>query len=164
MTYARELIEYDYWIDNKTRAVIIDAVSFNANTRLFSHVKVVFEFPATGGVFTSSEIWSSNLYPYVESLDYVVLGVQLLFIAVFFIRIIMIIIQAAKLKKRCCFSIKIWVGFLDIFLSMTAIIFYILRIDQTISALERIINNYGEYHIKNINVCENCSSFQVKDK
>ncbi|KAJ8312335.1 hypothetical protein KUTeg_009708, partial [Tegillarca granosa] len=145
LTYARELIEYDFWIDNKTRAVIIDSVSFNANTRLFSHVKVVFELPATGGVFTSSEIWSSNLYPYVESWDYVVLGVQLLFIAVVFIRLIMLIIQAAKLKKNCCFSIKIWAGVLDVFLSMTAITFYILRIDKTISALEQIINNYNNF-------------------
>ncbi|CAF1184626.1 unnamed protein product [Adineta ricciae] len=42
------------WIDEKTRAVIIQLTLYNPNVRLFTAVTILAEFLSTGGVFTSA--------------------------------------------------------------------------------------------------------------
>lgn len=44
-----------------TRAVFVDFAVYNANINLFCVVKLIFEFPATGGVIASSEYMTVKL-------------------------------------------------------------------------------------------------------
>ena len=44
-----------------TRAVFVDFAVYNANINLFCVVKLIFEFPATGGVIPSQEFMTVKL-------------------------------------------------------------------------------------------------------
>ena len=57
---AQELREY-LWIDRSTRIVMVDFTVYNANINLFCVVKLIFEFPATGGVIPSQEFMTVKL-------------------------------------------------------------------------------------------------------
>ena len=49
------------WINRGTRAVFIDFTVYNANVNLFCVIKLIFEFPATGGIMPSSEFRTVKL-------------------------------------------------------------------------------------------------------
>lgn len=72
------------WIDNATRAVLVEFTLYNANSNLFCFVRLVTELPPTGGTITSFEIRTVKLLRYVTTGDFVVLGCEVIFI-VFFI-------------------------------------------------------------------------------
>lgn len=132
------------WIDEKTRALFVDAVLLNGDTMLFSHVKVVFELPSFGGVIPTFRSTTSNLYPYIDSLDYMILLFQIIFIVIIFVRIVLLIISIFKTKCSCFSSLGTWILLLEISLSIAAVVVYILRIDQTIEAIERVFNDIGK--------------------
>ena len=49
------------WIDRGTRALTIDFTVYNANINLFCVVQLLVEFPATGGVYTTSQFKTVKL-------------------------------------------------------------------------------------------------------
>ena len=49
------------WVSRATRAVFVDFAVYNANINLFCVVKLIFEFPATGGVIPSQEFMTVKL-------------------------------------------------------------------------------------------------------
>ena len=50
------------WIDQQTRAIVIQMTLFNPNVRLFTSVTLLSEFLSTGGVFTSARIEPLDFY------------------------------------------------------------------------------------------------------
>ncbi|XP_069131790.1 polycystin family receptor for egg jelly-like [Argopecten irradians] len=131
------------WIDDKTRALFVDGVFLNGDDMLFSHIKVVFEFPSFGGVFMKIHKTTSNLYPYVGSLDYLVLIFQVIFVVIVCVRIVLLVISVIKTKCYCLTTLSTWITILEITLSLAAISVFILRIDRTIDAIERVFNDIG---------------------
>ncbi|XP_017486061.1 PREDICTED: polycystic kidney disease 2-like 1 protein [Rhagoletis zephyria] len=55
------MLKNSLWIDRGTRAVIIDFTTYNPNINLYVVTKLVAEFPATGGMFTSWQFRTLNL-------------------------------------------------------------------------------------------------------
>ena len=49
------------WLDRQTRAVFIDFTVYNANVNLFCVIRLVLEFPATGGVITTNDFRSVKM-------------------------------------------------------------------------------------------------------
>ncbi|XP_055328556.1 polycystic kidney disease 2-like 2 protein [Paramacrobiotus metropolitanus] len=68
------------WLSEGTRAVFIDLSTYNANLNLFAIIRLVTEFPATGGLVNSADIRVSKFIKYVDNWDYVVLLFEGLFI------------------------------------------------------------------------------------
>eukprot|EP00931_Biecheleriopsis_adriatica_P104881 TRINITY_DN79495_c0_g1_i1.p1 TRINITY_DN79495_c0_g1~~TRINITY_DN79495_c0_g1_i1.p1 ORF type:complete len:855 (-),score=170.25 TRINITY_DN79495_c0_g1_i1:40-2604(-) len=54
VTRMKEL-EYWKWIDIRTRAFMIELTTFNPNVNSFVHSRILFEFPAAGGVHVTQE-------------------------------------------------------------------------------------------------------------
>lgn len=131
------------WIDGKTRAVFFETNTFNANTRLFSHLKIVFEISEYGSIYMTTRVKSLNLYPYVTSMDYIILGCQLIFVFIIIVRIVLFAVYIFKKRSACFRTFSSWIIALDLFLSLIAVIFYILRIDTTIKAINDIIESRG---------------------
>merc|ERR1711936_293815 len=67
------------WINRATRVVFTDFTVYNANVNLFCVIKLIFEFPATGGIMPSSEFRTVKLIRYVTALDYVVLAFEFVY-------------------------------------------------------------------------------------
>src|SRR6218665_1184927 len=56
-----EMLKKNLWIDRGTRAVIVDFTTYNPNINLYVVTKLIAEFPATGGMFTSWQFRTLNL-------------------------------------------------------------------------------------------------------
>ncbi|XP_078479003.1 LOW QUALITY PROTEIN: polycystin-2-like, partial [Lampetra planeri] len=60
------------WLDRGTRAVFLDLSVYNGNINLFCIVRLLVEFPATGGAVTSWQFQTVRLIRYTCSWDYFV--------------------------------------------------------------------------------------------
>jgi hypothetical protein len=67
------------WLDRSTRAILTDLTMYNANLNLFTQMKLINEFPASGGVVNSDSVRTILLFPYESTRDYVLLAFELLF-------------------------------------------------------------------------------------
>jgi len=56
-----DMLKKNLWIDRGTRAVIVDFTTYNPNINLYVVTKLIAEFPATGGMFTSWQFRTLNL-------------------------------------------------------------------------------------------------------
>jgi hypothetical protein len=137
-------LKSDHWLDDSTRALIVDVGTFNPNTKLFSFIKIVFEKPTPGGVFVKKLIQTSRLYPYIEVWDYFVLFGQLTFVVVTIVRCVTFGIALAKRRLAMCLELGTWVRLISLILSMAAVLGFALRVHYTITLVEEIFNNRGK--------------------
>ncbi|UJR06735.1 hypothetical protein I4U23_011024 [Adineta vaga] len=87
-----KLHEYQ-WIDDQTRAIIIQLSLYNPNAQLFTSIILLTEFLSTGGVVTQSTIESIQFYAFT-SLS------QLICLIIFTIFILYLIIKQIQLKWK----------------------------------------------------------------
>ncbi|CAF1279323.1 unnamed protein product, partial [Adineta ricciae] len=71
------------WIDNQTRAVIIQMTLYNPNVALFTAVTFLAEFLSSGGVFSSARFEPISFYAFTSTLQLVCTIVYMLFICYF---------------------------------------------------------------------------------
>ncbi|XP_069134391.1 polycystin-1-like protein 2 [Argopecten irradians] len=135
---------YD-WIDRFTRLVVIEFVIFNPDSKLFSLPTVTIEMPETGGYYPTVRIKTARLYPYIDSFDYLVLGLQLVFLLITFCRSLHLMYTTWQIGRRCLAQISQWVYLISIVTSLAAIVFYVLRIDRTIYTIEKLFNSKEEF-------------------
>ncbi|XP_061188827.1 uncharacterized protein LOC133197002 [Saccostrea echinata] len=133
------------WIDGNTRAIFVDSNTFNANSRLFTHLKVVFEISEYGAITMTTISKSSNLYPYVYALDYIILCLQIIFVIIIVVKMILFGINVFKLKRKCFVTFGMWITLAEIVLALLAIVFFIIRIDKTIKAVDDINDSNGAF-------------------
>ncbi|CAB4061849.1 PKD2 [Lepeophtheirus salmonis] len=115
---VNELME-NLWIGRGTRFISIDFTVYNANINLFCIVKLIFEFPATGGIIPSSTFQTVKLLRYVTTGDYFILANELIF-AIFIIYYI--IEEFIEIKKhRTKYFNSVWNN-LDIFVIVISLV------------------------------------------
>lgn len=78
-TQAMAELKENLWIGRATRAVFLDFTVYNANVNLFCVIKLVFEFPATGGMIPSWSFRTVKLLRYVSVTDYLIMGCEFIF-------------------------------------------------------------------------------------
>ncbi|KAM3939232.1 polycystin-2 isoform 2-T2 [Leptodactylus fuscus] len=72
-------LKNNLWLDRGTRAVFIDFTVYNANINLFCIVRLLAEFPATGGLDTSWQFQTVKLIHYVSTFDYFLAACEIAF-------------------------------------------------------------------------------------
>ncbi|XP_035672187.1 polycystic kidney disease protein 1-like 2 [Branchiostoma floridae] len=77
-----ETLEQLGWIDDNTRAVIIEMIVYNPNANLFSTVELMTEFSTIGKAFPKTQVTTVRLYQYVTDWGYVMIAFQIAFILV----------------------------------------------------------------------------------
>jgi polycystin 2 len=68
------------WIDENTRAVIIDFTVYNGNVNLFNQIRLMMEFSPGGGIINSWTVRTSKLLRYVSNFDYFIASCEALFV------------------------------------------------------------------------------------
>lgn len=115
------------WLDRGTRAVFIDFSVYNANINLFCVIRLLVEFPATGGAIPSWNFRTVKLIRYVTVGDYFVLACE----AIFCLFICYYIVEEALEIKKLKFSYfrSFWniLDILVIIISLVCISFNIYR-------------------------------------
>nr|XP_025729326.1 polycystin-2 [Callorhinus ursinus] len=67
------------WLDRGTRATFIDFSVYNANINLFCVIRLLVEFPATGGVIPSWQFQPVKLIRYVTTFDFFLAACEIIF-------------------------------------------------------------------------------------
>ncbi|CAF2671199.1 unnamed protein product [Rotaria sp. Silwood2] len=136
-----EELKASLWIARGTRAVLVDFTVYNANLNLFCQVQLIFEFPAVGGLITSSIFRAVKLIRYVHTFDYFVLGCEILFILFIAYYTIEEILEIRNFKFQYFKSIMNCLDIVIILLSYVCIAFNIYRQVQVDSLLDTLLEN-----------------------
>lgn len=86
-----EVITYLFnklWITRGTRVVFVDFTVYNANINLFCAIRLIVEFPATGGAISSWDFRTVKLIRYVTIKDYFIMACELIFVLFIFYYIV----------------------------------------------------------------------------
>ncbi|KFW01355.1 Polycystic kidney disease 2-like 2 protein, partial [Eurypyga helias] len=133
------------WLTRGTRVVFIDFSTYNANINLFCVVRLVVEFPATGGALTSSHIYSVKLLRYITYYDYFLASCEIIFCLFIVTFIIQGAIKIGKLKKEYFRSAWNWLDLLLLVVSILAIAFNIYRTVKVSQLMEELLSDAQVY-------------------
>ncbi|XP_038625104.1 polycystin-2 isoform X2 [Tachyglossus aculeatus] len=73
------ILKNNMWLDRGTRAIFIDFSVYNANINLFCVVRLLVEFPATGGIITSWQFQPVKLIRYESTFDFFLAACEIAF-------------------------------------------------------------------------------------
>lgn len=133
------------WLDRGTRAVFIDFTVYNANINLFCVIRLLVEFPATGGAIPSWNFRTVKLIRYVNALDYFVMACECIFIL--FILYYMVE-EAIEIKRHKCAYFKGFWNILDlivIIIAVCCVAFNVYRSLAVTNILDKLLQNPEEY-------------------
>ncbi|XP_058507894.1 polycystin-2-like protein 1 [Solea solea] len=117
------------WLDQGTRVVFIDFSTYNANINMFCVIRLVVEFPATGGAIPSYQIRTVKLIRYINYWDYFILGCEVVF-CLFILYYVVEEFLELRIHKFSYFK-SIW-NILDIVVIMLAIVAIIFNVFRTV--------------------------------
>ncbi|XP_042195779.1 polycystin-2 isoform X2 [Callorhinchus milii] len=138
-------LKSNLWLDLGSRAVFIDFSVYNANVNLFCALRLLVEFPATGGATTSWHIYTVKLLRYVSTLDYFLGACEILFCLFILNYLGQELIEMYELKLRYFQSFWNCLDFLIVLLSLLAIVFSIYRTAKVSLVLEKLLENSFKY-------------------
>ncbi|XP_026079715.1 LOW QUALITY PROTEIN: polycystic kidney disease 2-like 1 protein [Carassius auratus] len=121
------------WLSRGTRVLFIDFTTYNANINLFCVLRLVVEFPATGGVIPSYQIRTVKLIRYVTTWDFFIIGCEIFF-CVFILYYIVEEILEFRINRLSHFK-NIW-NILDLVVILLAVVAIIFSVFRTIKVDE----------------------------
>ena len=138
-------LKLNTWLDRSTRVVMLDFTVYNANINMFCQIRLIVEFPTTGGAIPSWEFRTVKLIRYVTPFDYFILALEILF-AVFLVYYT--IEEAIEIKiHKCKYFKEVW-NFLDIIILIIGFVcigFNIFRTIQVNNILDSLLVNNDIY-------------------
>ncbi|XP_076980518.1 polycystin-2-like protein 1 [Tamandua tetradactyla] len=143
----RELQE-GLWLDRGTRVVFIDFSVYNANINLFCVLRLVVEFPATGGAIPSWQIRTVKLIRYVSSWDFFIVGCEVVFCVFIFYYTVEEVLELHIHRLRYLGSIWNVLDLVVILLSIVAMGFHIFRtleVNRLMGKLLQQPNIYADF-------------------
>ncbi|XP_033759296.1 polycystic kidney disease 2-like 1 protein [Pecten maximus] len=133
------------WLDERTRVLFVEACLVNKNNMLFTQVQIMFEFPGTGGIFTKTTVVSSNLYPYTDTFDFIILFLHVLFVITVFVRFVFVVAKVIKTRGHSLVTAIQVIDVLHLGVSATAIVCLVMRLTGTIAVLNALNLDMGFY-------------------
>lgn len=138
-------LKENLWIGRATRAVFLDFTVYNANVNLFCVIKLVFEFPATGGMIPSWSFRTVKLLRYVSVSDYFIMACEFFF-TLFILYYIVEEVLEIKSNRTSYFK-SIWniLDILVILISLVCIGFSIYRTVMVNKLLAGLLDKPDEF-------------------
>ncbi|KAM9618017.1 polycystin-2-like protein 1 [Trichechus inunguis] len=136
------------WLDRGTRVVFIDFSVYNANINLFCVLRLVVEFPATGGAIPSWQIRTVKLIRYVSNWDFFIIGCEIIFCVFIFYYVVEEILELHIHHLRYLSSIWNILDLVVILLSIVAVGFHIFRtleVNRLMGKLLQQPNTYADF-------------------
>ncbi|XP_078056550.1 polycystin-1-like protein 1 [Mustelus asterias] len=143
-TYATLLtLKETEWIDQYTRAVMVEFTLYNPPTNLFTTVSLLAEFPLLGGVLSSTHIESVSIYQKNSVVDYFVMAFELLFLTLILLHLYF---QVCKMTQRGVLSYwqEPWnwleIGFITI--SLFYYVYYVFHFVLALDVIDQLHSGY----------------------
>ena len=137
-------LEANHWIDQYTRAVLVEFNVLNPNSKLFNQVILVFEYTADGGTLWTTKVNVVQLYRYAGSAGVVALFSE---IACGIFVLVVTILEVIKLcQMRSRYFKEVWnvIQWVAIMLFYIAVVLYMMRSLWTVRVVEDLMNNPGK--------------------
>ncbi|XP_054839936.1 polycystic kidney disease 2-like 1 protein [Eublepharis macularius] len=145
---ALQILKENLWLDRGTRVIFIDFSVYNANINLFCVLRLVVEFPATGGAIPSWQIRTVKLLRYVSTWDFFIVACEIIFCVFIFYYIVEEILELHIHRLRYFTSIWNILDIVVILLSIVAIGFHIFRtmeVNRLMGQLLKKPNIYADF-------------------
>ncbi|XP_032288466.1 polycystic kidney disease 2-like 1 protein [Phoca vitulina] len=145
---ALQDLQEGLWLDRGTRVVFIDFSVYNANINLFCVLRLVVEFPATGGAIPSWQIRTVKLIRYVSNWDFFIIGCEIIFCIFIFYYVVEEILELHIHRLRYLSSIWNILDLVVILLSIVAVGFHIFRtleVNRLMGKLLQQPNMYADF-------------------
>ncbi|XP_028834029.1 polycystin-2 isoform X2 [Denticeps clupeoides] len=133
------------WLDRGSRAVFVDFSVYNGNINLFCIVRLVVEFPATGGAITSWLFQTVRLTRYVSGWDYFVGMCEVAFCLFVVYYAVEEFLEIRLHRLRYFKSLWNCLDVLIVTLSVPAIIMNIYRTSAVSSKMKHLLENHSTY-------------------
>ncbi|KAL0607870.1 Polycystic kidney disease 2-like 2 protein, partial [Plecturocebus cupreus] len=133
------------WITRGTRVIFIDFSLYNANVNLFCIIRLVAEFPATGGIVTSWQFYSVKLLRYVSYYDYFIASCEITFCIFLFVFTTQEVKKIKEFKFDYFKSIWNWLELLLLLLCFVAVSFNIYCNIQIFLLLGQLLKSTEKY-------------------
>ncbi|KAG5883446.1 hypothetical protein JTB14_028723 [Gonioctena quinquepunctata] len=133
------------WITRGTRAVFVDFSLYNANLNIFSICKLVFEFPATGGVMPTADIKSIKFLRFQGIFDWFVAVCEILAYLIGAFYVLEEIREMVYFKWR--YLVKFW-NYIDFAITVITVATAVISLVEFLSineAIERVRDNENQY-------------------
>ncbi|XP_065602426.1 polycystin-2-like protein 1 [Cyrtonyx montezumae] len=143
-----QVLKEKLWLDRGTRVVFIDFSVYNANINLFCVLRLVVEFPATGGAIPSWQIRTVKLIRYVSAWDFFIVACEIVFCVFIFYYVVEEILELRIHKLQYFTSIWNILDVVVILLSIVAIGFHIFRtieVNRLMGELLRHPETYADF-------------------
>lgn len=164
-----EMLKKNLWIDRGTRAVFIDFTTYNPNINLYVVTKLIAEFPATGGMFTSWQFRTLNL---LENSSDAPIALYLCFVLFIFFIIYYTIEELHEIKTLgfIPYLSTTWWNYLDLFtiLISIALVFFLFYRKYVITkifneaTMDGEISAYGQVPSAALNGGNSTVSLQIE--
>jgi hypothetical protein len=138
-------LKENLWLDRASRVVFIDFTVYNANINLFCVVKLIVEFPATGGAITSAVLRSVKLLRYVSAWDYFVMACELIFCLFIIYYIIEEVLEIHLHRLKYFMNVWNCLDIIMILIAIVSIIFSIYRTATVGDTLQELLDNPDQY-------------------
>ncbi|XP_035400369.1 polycystic kidney disease 2-like 1 protein [Cygnus atratus] len=142
---ALQILKEKLWLDRGTRVVFIDFSVYNANINLFCVLRLVVEFPATGGAIPSWQIRTVKLIRYVSAWDFFIVACEIVFCVFIFYYVVEEILELRIHKLHYFTSIWNILDVVVILLSIVAIGFHIFRTIEVNRLLGELLKHPDTY-------------------
>ncbi|XP_005025282.1 polycystin-2-like protein 1 isoform X1 [Anas platyrhynchos] len=142
---ALQILKEKLWLDRGTRVVFIDFSVYNANINLFCVLRLVVEFPATGGAIPSWQIRTVKLIRYVSAWDFFIVACEIVFCVFIFYYVVEEILELRIHKLQYFTSIWNILDVVVILLSIVAIGFHIFRTIEVNRLLGELLKHPDTY-------------------
>ncbi|RZC34880.1 polycystic kidney disease protein 1-like 2, partial [Asbolus verrucosus] len=116
-----------FWIDDKTRSIFIEFLTYNVNYNVFNSVKMLYEQSATGFIFSDVEVYAVRMI-FVEN-EIQKISVIFFFLFIAWVGMLFFKQSLGIVKKFRTFYKDAWflIDFLIIFMSVVCISIFMIR-------------------------------------
>ena len=128
-------LKENLWLDRGTRAVFVDFTVYNANINLFCVIRLLMEFPATGGLIPSWTFRTVKLIRYVTVSDYFVMACECIFCLFIFYYTVE---EVLEIKRHKFQYFKSFWNILDILVIIISIICICFNIYRTLAVSDKL--------------------------
>lgn len=151
------MLKKNLWIDRGTRAVLIDFTTYNPNINLYVVTKLIAEFPATGGLFTSWQFRTLNLLENASDKPIALYCCFFLFVLFILYYTIEELFEIRALGLIPYLRISLW-NYLDLFIIVISgmLVFFLLYRKYVITKI------FNEAYPEEIYETSNSTSLQIE--
>uniref|UniRef100_A0A8C3TPA3 Polycystin-2 n=1 Tax=Catharus ustulatus TaxID=91951 RepID=A0A8C3TPA3_CATUS len=138
-------LKKNLWLDRGTRAAFIDFSVYNANINLFCVVRLLVEFPATGGLVTSWQFQPVRLIHYISTFDFFLAACEMSFCLFVLYYMVEEVLEIRIHRLRYFRSLWNCLDILIIVLSVVAIGISIYRTSTVDMLLKKLLEDQNSF-------------------